>query len=342
MSYIPQSDIHILGTSKVFLDLMDQVSLLAPLDRPVLIIGERGTGKELIAARLHYLSGRWESAFIKLNCAALPETLLESELFGYEPGAFTGATKRRQGRFELADGGSLFLDEIASMSQAAQEKLLRVIEYGQFERIGGTETLNVDTRVIGAANVDLPALAEDGGFRADLLDRLAFDVLTVPPLRVRQEDIMELASFFARGIAKELGWDRFPGFTAGAEEVLMDYPWPGNVRELKNAVERAVYKAPKKNTPVAALVLDPFESPWRPLPKKPPARKVKEVSAEAPSPARPSAASPIDLKAELGAFEKGLIYEALEANRFNQRETAKHLGLTYDQLRHALKKYGLP
>lgn len=342
MDYIDRGDIHILGTSRVFLDLMDQVSKLASLNRPVLIIGERGTGKELIAARLHYLSKRWESAFVKLNCAALPETLLESELFGYEPGAFTGATKRRQGRFELANGGSLFLDEIASMSQAAQEKLLRVIEYGEFERIGGTETLSVDVRVIGAANVDLPALADVGEFRADLLDRLAFDVLTVPPLRVRKEDIMELASFFARGIAKELGWDRFPGFSAKAEAVLMDYPWPGNVRELKNAVERAVYSAPKKNSPVTGFVLDPFASPWRPVSSKP-GEGSSETTGELQrvSPTPPSARHPIDLKAELAETEKRLIEEALEINRFHQKDTAKHLSLTYDQLRHAMKKYSL-
>lgn len=333
-------DIQILGTSKVFLDLMDQVSLLAVLDRPVLVIGERGTGKELIAARLHYLSKRWEGPYIKLNCAALPETLLESELFGYEPGAFTGATKRREGRFELAHGGTLFLDEIASMSQAAQEKLLRVIEYGEFERIGGTQTLQVDVRIIGAANIDLPSLAEAGKFRADLLDRLAFEVLTVPPLRVRKEDIMELAHHFARGIAKELDWETFPGFEGAAEAVLMDYPWPGNVRELKNAVERGVYKSPEKNQPVGDLVLDPFESPWRPL--------GKDEKLKAPSPARPvetptmpSARTPLDLKETLRGIEKVLLEDALKANKFQQKKTARHLGLSYDQLRHALKKHRL-
>lgn len=333
-------DIQILGTSKVFLDLMDQVSLLAVLDRPVLVIGERGTGKELIAARLHYLSKRWEGPYIKLNCAALPETLLESELFGYEPGAFTGATKRREGRFELAHGGTLFLDEIASMSQAAQEKLLRVIEYGEFERIGGTQTLQVDVRIIGAANIDLPSLAEAGKFRADLLDRLAFEVLTVPPLRVRKEDIMELAHHFARGIAKELDWETFPGFEGAAEAVLMDYPWPGNVRELKNAVERGVYKSPEKNQLIGDLVLDPFESPWRP--------GIHEVKPKAPSPARPvesptlpSARTPLDLKETLRGIEKVLLEDALKANKFQQKKTAQHLALSYDQLRHAMKKHRL-
>ena len=339
MSYINSGDIHILGQSHIFLDLMDQVSLLAPLDRPVLVIGERGTGKELIASRLHYLSKRWGNAFIKLNCAALPETLLESELFGYEPGAFTGATQRRQGRFELAHEGSMFLDEVASMTHAAQEKLLRVIEYGQFERVGGSETLDVDVRVIGAANVDLPGLAEQGKFRADLLDRLAFDVLTVPPLRERREDIMELARFFANGIAQELEWDQFPGFTPRAEAVLYDHDWPGNVRELKNAVERAVYKSQRKKHPEDQITLDPFDSPWR-------LAAVKKTKAEAPSEASFKAPAiharqPLDLKETLSALEKSLLGDALEVNRFNQRETAKHLSLTYDQLRHAMKKHGL-
>lgn len=333
-------DIQILGTSKVFLDLMDQVSALAALDRPVLVIGERGTGKELIAARLHYLSQRWEGAYIKLNCAALPETLLESELFGYEPGAFTGATKRREGRFELADGGTLFLDEIASMSQAAQEKLLRVIEYGEFERIGGTQTLKVDVRVVAAANVDLPSLAEAGEFRADLLDRLAFEVLTVPPLRVRKEDIMELATHFARGIAKELDWESFPGFEGEAEAVLMDFPWPGNVRELKNAVERGVYKSPEKNKAVGHLVLDPFESPWRPVAHD---KKVEVPSPALPAekPKVPNARHPLDLKETLKTIEKSLVEEALEVNKFHQKKAARHLGLSYDQLRHAMKKHRL-
>ena len=344
MSYVDQGDIQILGNSRIFLDLLDQVSLLAPLNRPVLIIGERGTGKELIAARMHFLSKRWENTYIKLNCAALPETLLESELFGYEQGAFTGATRRRQGRFELADQGSLFLDEIASMSHAAQEKLLRVIEYGQFERIGGTETLNVDVRIMAAANVDLPAMADKGEFRADLLDRLAFDVLTVAPLRARKEDIMELALHFGQGIAQELGWQRFSGFTHRAQEVLMDYPWPGNVRELKNAVERAVCKSVKKNAIISELVLDPFENPWRPrAAAEPEENKAESEPPEAKSKENklPSAKQPLNFKETLIGVERALLKEALAANRHHQKETARHLSLTYDQLRHAMKKHGL-
>ncbi|MBL8707700.1 MAG: sigma 54-interacting transcriptional regulator, partial [Rhodospirillaceae bacterium] len=184
---------QLLGEAPAFQALLDHVSAAAPLDRPVLVIGERGTGKELIAARLHYLSRRWDRPFIKVNCAALAPDLLESELFGHEAGAFTGATRRHLGRFERAHGGTLFLDEIANASLRVQEQILRVVEYGEFERVGSGETRAVDVRLIGATNIDLPAAVADGRFRADLLDRLAFDVLTLPPLRARPEDIALLA-----------------------------------------------------------------------------------------------------------------------------------------------------
>lgn len=182
-----------LGESPAFLTLLEQASRVAEVDKPVLVIGERGTGKELIAARMHYLSRRWEAPLVKLNCAALTESLLETELFGHEAGAFTGATRRHVGRFEQADSGTLFLDELATVSLRVQDKILRAVEYGQFERVGGNETLTVDVRIIGATNRDLPAEVRDGRFRADLLDRLAFDVLTVPPLRARAADILRLA-----------------------------------------------------------------------------------------------------------------------------------------------------
>jgi psp operon transcriptional activator len=183
----------LLGESPAFLAALSHVSRVAPLERPVLVIGERGTGKELIAARLHYLSQRWDRPFVKVNCAALPESLLDSELFGHEAGAFTGATRRQIGRIEQADGGTLFLDEIATASPAVQEKLLRAVEYGEIERVGG-RTATVDVRVVGATNADLPALAAAGRFRADLLDRLAFDVVTLPPLRARPDDGARVAA----------------------------------------------------------------------------------------------------------------------------------------------------
>jgi psp operon transcriptional activator len=207
---------QIIGSSECWHQVLQQVSQVAPLNRPILIIGERGTGKELIAERLHYLSMRWQQPYLQVNCAAMQENLLESELFGHEAGAFTGATRSRAGLFERADGGTLFLDELATASLAVQEKLLRIIEYGRFERVGGSKTLLVDVRVVAACNEDLPSLVAQGRFRGDLLDRLAFDVLNLPPLRYRKEDISELAEHFALRMCLELGYDYFSGFTSEA------------------------------------------------------------------------------------------------------------------------------
>tara|TARA_B110000459_G_C16552321_1_gene467337 strand:- start:285 stop:872 length:588 start_codon:yes stop_codon:yes gene_type:complete len=192
--------------------MQEHISLVAPLNKPVLIVGERGTGKELIAARLHFLSHRWEGSFLKINCAAMSETLLEAQLFGHEAGAYTGATKQRKGYFERANGGTLFLDELANTDLSVQEKILRVIEYGEFERLGGNETIQVDVRIVAATNEDLPDLARQYRFREDLLDRLAFDVVTLPPLRERGEDILILAEHFAVGMVKEIGGDFSRGF----------------------------------------------------------------------------------------------------------------------------------
>src|SRR5471030_2378045 len=243
MATIPSATLDLpplLGESVAFRDMLAHVSRVAPLDRPVLVVGERGTGKELVAARINYLSPRWDKPFVKLNCAALAETLLDSELFSHEAGAFTEAARRRLSRFEIADGGTLFLDEIANASLAVQEKILRVIEYGSFERVGGNEVQYVDVRIVAATNLDLPSLAASGKFRADLLDRLAFDVVTIPPLRARPGDIALLAEHFARAMSRELGSEGFDGFTARAQVALAAYPFPGNVRELRNVVERAV------------------------------------------------------------------------------------------------------
>ena len=237
-------DQQLIGDSPAFLEVLEHVSLVAPLNRPVLVIGERGTGKELIASRIHFLSGRWDKPLVKMNCAALTESLLETELFGHEAGSFTGAAKRRLGRFEQANHGSLFLDELSSTSSGVQEKILRVIEYGEFERVGGSETIRTNVRIIGATNEDLPTLSKQGKFRADLLDRLAFDVITLPPLRERPSDIMTLAEHFAVKMTVELGKDIFNGFSEQAKIVLMNYRWPGNIRELKNVIERAVISSP--------------------------------------------------------------------------------------------------
>ena len=321
-----------IGEAPAFRAMLAQVSRLAPLDRPVLVIGERGTGKELIAARLAYLSPRWERPFIKLNCAALAESLLDSELFGHEAGAFTGAARRRQSRFELADRGTLFLDEVATASLAVQEKILRVIEYGTFERVGGNDELQVDVRVIAATNLDLAALADGGRFRADLLDRLAFDVVTIPPLRERREDIPLLANHFAVAMTRELGREVFAGFGRAAEAALLAHGWPGNVRELRNVVERSVSRAERPERPLDEIVFDAFASPFRPAA---PERKA------APAEAATTAEAAGGLQERVRRFEAELIQQALVADRFNQRRAARRLGLTYDQLRHYLRKHGI-
>jgi len=358
---------NLLGQANSFMDVLEQVSQIALLNKPVLVIGERGTGKELIAARLHFLSQRWEQNYVKLNCAALNDNLLESELFGYEAGAFTGAAKRREGRFEYADNGTMFLDELANTSALVQEKLLRVIEYGEFERVGGTRTVKVDVRLVAATNEDLPTLAEQGEFRADLLDRLAFDVITIPPLRHRQGDIMMLAEHFAIGMARELELELFSGFTAKAKKTLLEYNWPGNVRELKNVVERAVYRT-DPNLPVHDIVVNPFLSEFRPQQRrlKPMQTSAGTAATEnsAPvdnnnlldsiaqsngqaittisaSPAEKTLDFPIDLKQQSQDFEIHMLNSALKDAQFNQKKTAEKLSLTYHQLRGYLKKYNL-
>lgn len=330
-----------LGHSPAFLSHMDDLSRVAPIDRPVLIIGERGTGKELSAARVHFLSGRWGAPFVAINCAALPDSLLEAELFGVEPGAFTGASQRRAGRFERADGGTLFLDEIGNAPLSVQEKILRVIEYGEFERLGGSDTLSVSVRIVAATNADLPARATAGKFREDLLDRLAFDVLTLPPLRARTGDVALLAETFARAMASELVWPSYPGFSMEALEVLETHAWPGNVRELRNVAERAVASCDVQDEPIEPewIVLDPFASPYR---VSAPQGETPAIQAPAPPSQSPSVgAMPCDFKTETAKFQAQLLEDALDACRHNQKATAAHLGLTYNQLRNSLRKYGL-
>ena len=245
-----------LGQSEAFLSFMEALSRAAKVERSVLILGERGTGKELAAARLHFLSPRWQEPLVTLNCAALAPGVMESELFGHEAGAFTGASGRRAGRFEVADGGTLFLDEIANTPLTVQEKILRAVEYGSFERVGGSKSVNVDVRMLGATNRNLKAMAEAGAFHPDLLDRLSFEVLVLPPLRERGNDIMLLANHFASRMALDLGRMDTPGFSPSARDSLMAHSWPGNVRELKNVVERAVYKS--LNPFIDEISFDPF------------------------------------------------------------------------------------
>jgi psp operon transcriptional activator len=340
-----ERDTHLVGQSSSFLDALERASRAAPLDRPVLVIGERGTGKELVAERLHRLSTRWDGPLVIVNCAALPETLIEAELFGHEAGAFTGAVKARPGRFEEADGGTLFLDELATLSSAAQDRVLRAVEYGEVTRIGASRAARVDVRIVAATNEHLPKLVEEGRFRADLLDRLCFEVVTLPPLRHRNSDIPILADHFGRKMAVELEWPGWPGFSGSTSDKLLAYQWPGNVRELRNVIERSVYRWDDPDRPIDAVQFDPFESPWRPSPTA-----IRQSEA---APAAEAAAPNVsvnvthipeacaDFRVAVAEYEKAILAAALERCRWNQRAAAAALKLSYDQLRHALKRHEL-
>jgi len=231
---------EILGESPALKGALDQVRRVAPTDATVLLLGESGTGKELFARAVHHLSGRKAHSFFPINCAAIPENLLESELFGYEKGAFTGASGTKRGKFEIADKGTLFLDEIGDLSLGLQGKVLRVIEQRQFERVGGTETRSVDIRLVAATNKDLKALAAQGTFRQDLFFRLAVFPITVPPLRDRAQDVPILARHFVKKFAAEQKRRGSITLTPETLRALAAYSWPGNVRELENTIERAL------------------------------------------------------------------------------------------------------
>lgn len=335
---------EIIGNSSALTLALDHLSQLAPINRPVLIIGERGTGKELAAERLHYLSNRWEQSLNKVNCAAISDELLESDLFGHEPGAFTGATRVHHGRFERADGGTLFLDELGTMSQRLQEKLLRLIEYGEFERLGGQQTLTVDVRIVTATNVNLQQLAAEGKFREDLLDRLSFDVVHLPPLRFRPEDIEQLANHFAMQMCGELDWDYFAGFSSNALNTLLTHPWPGNIRELKNTVERSIYRWDNPDAPVDAIVLDPFISPYPSIETESVVPSADMDASEQPSNSHKGAQLGSHARTFLEIIhdhEIKILTSSLEANQGHQSRTAKSLGLSYHQLRGLMKKHKL-
>jgi psp operon transcriptional activator len=322
-----------IGRSEAFLAFTERLSRAAAVDRPVLLVGERGTGKELAAAKLHYLSRRWEGPLVALNCAALSPALVEAELFGHEQGAFTGASRERAGRFEAADGGTLLLDEIGLVPLEAQEKLLRVVEYGTFERVGSSRPTRVDVRIVAATNADLPALARAGRFKEDLLDRLAFEVLHLPPLRERQEDIAILAGHFAGRMGRELGFDATPEFTAEALQRLEAHPWPGNIRELKNVVERAVHRADGERIGAEAIDFDPFRRPGEPI-----AGPTLGPSSVDP-PAVPGRPLPASLSEAVAALEIEALQSALRATRHHQRKAATLLGLTYHQFRGLYRKH---
>ena len=330
---LPAAVTEALGQSEPFLEFQERLSRVAPVNRPVLLIGERGTGKELAAARLHYLSNRWQAPMVALNCSALSPSLIESELFGFEKGAFTGALQRRIGRFESADRGTLFLDEIGSIPLEVQEKILRVVEYNAFERVGSSESVEVDVRIIAATNADLSGLVRKNLFKHDLLDRLSFEVLFLPPLRERKEDITLLAGHFAGRMALELGWKEIPVFSDEAVGTLENHAWPGNIRELKNVVERAVYRS--DSAIITDIDLRPFDSPYE--------RMLSSVQQKSPRGAieapDPKALLRLPLKAAVWELKRTMLQTALRTAKYNQKNAARILGLTYHQFRGLYRQY---
>ena len=309
----------IIGRSRVMVELLETVALVAPTEATVLITGESGAGKELIASAIHLNSPRREKPFIQLNCAAITETLLESELFGHEKGAFTGADRRKDGRFGLANRGSIFLDEISEMSVAMQAKLLRVLQEKEIQRVGGEEVLRVDVRVIAATNRDLRAEIKGGRFREDLYYRLNVVALAVPALRERREDIPLLAQHFLDSFA-EKNRKHIKGFTPQAMDRLVRYDWPGNVRELMNAVERGVILC--RGDYVSEMDF-PLSVSDVPAPEREAVRE--ELLADLP----------------LEEVEKVTILKTLESAGGNKSETARRLGITRRTLHKKLKKYGV-
>jgi two-component system response regulator HydG len=308
----------IIGRSRVMVELLETVALVAPTEATVLITGESGTGKELIASAIHLNSPRRERPFIQLNCAAITETLLESELFGHERGAFTGADRRKEGRFRLANRGSMFLDEISEMSVAMQAKLLRVLQEKEIQRVGGEQVLQVDVRVMAATNRDLKEEIEGGRFREDLYYRLNVVTLAVPALRERREDIPLLAQHFLDSFA-EKNRKQIKGFTPQAMDRLVRYHWPGNVRELMNAVERGVILCRGDYVSEMDFPLSVSDVPG---PEQEPVRE--ELLADLP----------------LEEVEKVTILKTLESAGGNKSETARRLGITRRTLHKKLKKYG--
>lgn len=322
-----------IGESEVYSFFLESLSRVAKVDRSVLIIGERGSGKELAVQRLHYLSKRWEKNLVAVNCAALPSSLIESELFGYEQGAFTGASKTRKGRFEEAEGGTLFLDEIGLIPLEVQEKILRVVEYGTYERVGSSVTHETNVRIIGATNADLQQLVKEGKFKEDLLDRLSFEVLFLPPLRERGEDILILANYFASKMAMECGKPDLPNFSEKVVDELLNYSWPGNVRELKNVVERAVYRS--ESALIENVDFNPFKNPFAKN-----AHEFKELRTQESSDKIRLETLPLsDFAYAQEQLEITYLSRAITEAGGNQKVAAEKLGMTYDQFRGLYRKH---
>lgn len=310
----------IIGQSKPIKTVVDSLKKVTKTDATILLLGETGTGKELLAGAVHYNSNRATRPFIKVNCAALPETLLESELFGHEKGSFTGAHKQRIGRFEQAHLGTLFLDEIGDMSLFTQAKILRVLQEQEFERVGGTKTIKVDVRLITATNQDLGTAIETNKFRQDLYYRLNVFSVTIPPLRERKEDIILLANHFLQKYARQYG-KHITGFTPESETILRNYSWPGNVRELENTIERTVLLVDDIVVPAEALSLlggTPIDS----------AKALTQFRIP------PEGISLKDV-------EKQLILQALEMSHWIQKDAAKLLGLSRRAMNYRIEQFGI-
>jgi transcriptional regulator with GAF, ATPase, and Fis domain len=307
-----QARSRIVGESPQLVRLLEQIERVARVPRPLLITGERGTGKELVARAIHFASGRGAGTMLTINCAALGDSLLESELFGHERGAFTGAERSRPGKFEQADGGTLFLDEIGNMPLAFQRKILRVVEYGTFTPVGGDRERKTSARILAATNADLRERIDRAEFLGDLYDRLAFEVIEVPPLRERPGDVEVLARVFLDQFADEIPAFRGKRLAASALALLRAYAFPGNVRELKNIIERAAYRDTTNEITPEDIGLLPRAAPI------------------------PSGGSFTD---QVAAFSRQLLETTLEATGGNQAEAARRLGLSYDQLRHYKRKY---
>jgi len=304
-------DLKIIGESKAIQEVLSTVTRVAKTDSTVLIRGESGTGKELVARAIHALGDRAFQKFISLSCAAIPETLLESELFGYEKGAFTGATRRKEGRFELADAGTLFLDEIGDLSLETQVKLLRVIETQEFERLGGKETIKVNVRIISATNQDLEKKIKEKSFREDLYYRLNVVSIFIPPLRERKGDILPLVEHFIQKYKQKTG-KNIQGITTEAKDILLSYPWPGNIRELENAIERAIVLGRGEAIDKSDLAYLSFQ-------------KTEQF--------------PSDFS--LRELEKSQILKVLEKTGRNLTQAAELLGIHRNTLRLKMKEYGI-
>ncbi len=311
---------QILGRGPALRETLARAAKVAPTETTVLLTGESGTGKELVARAIHHASPRAEGPFVAINCAALPETLVESELFGHEKGAFTGADKQKPGRFELAAGGTLFLDEVAELPPAVQAKLLRVLQEHEFQRVGGTATLRADVRLITATNGDLTRAVAEGKFREDLFYRLNVFSVHLPPLRERGEDILLLAHYFVRELGGRLGKGE-PGLSRDAQDLLLAYAWPGNIRELANAIERALILADGGLLTAAHFGLDRTGDP-----------RLDDAGGQVAETSAPEA---------LAALERRAIRAALEYTKGNKTQAAAALGITRTQLHTRLKRFGL-